>query len=213
MLPIVLLIRHGETARNKSPERIRGWDDIPLTAKGRSEAKDMASNICTYEVSHVLSSPLSRAVFTGKTIAKQCDVKFSTDHALKPWNLGDLQGKPVSSVLSKLNLFIEHPDKPVPGGESFDTFKKRFLTRLEAAMSEAKHSPDQGAVVLVCHTRNLMLARSWLSAGATSNFEVDLKVLQDYDSQKSTGEGYQLTYKANKWSEKEIKGGVGNAGS
>src|SRR5229473_1734909 len=40
--PTVLVIRHGSTELNSegqgSPERIRGWLDIPLNAEGKTEA-------------------------------------------------------------------------------------------------------------------------------------------------------------------------------
>ncbi|MEM5709648.1 histidine phosphatase family protein, partial [Elizabethkingia meningoseptica] len=134
-MPALYLVRHGKTARNgtsDSPDFIRGWDDVPLSDEGRQEARDAAGALKPLGIERLLTSDLSRAKETAQIIGKAIGVPApapSTD--FRPWNLGDFQGKKTADMLPEMRrLITDAPDEPVPGGESFNSYKSRFLSAL-----------------------------------------------------------------------------------
>lgn len=62
-----VLVRHGETDWNKV-DRLQGSMDIPLNDTGISQARSMASALCTQQWDVVISSPLQRAFETAVQI-------------------------------------------------------------------------------------------------------------------------------------------------
>lgn len=64
----IFLLRHGETAWNADNNRYCGRTDIPLTAKGISQAEEVRRQLEGIELTNVFSSPLERA-FTTACIA------------------------------------------------------------------------------------------------------------------------------------------------
>jgi 2,3-bisphosphoglycerate-dependent phosphoglycerate mutase len=158
--PPIYLIRHGATAMNKEtpgPEKIRGWIDVPLAPKGRADAAIDAEKLRGKKIDHFRASDLSRARESADIMASKLriPVKEST-HKLRPWNLGHFSGKPVSEVKNGIANFVRHPNLRVPGGESFNEFKTRFLSYVMAVKRSAKKP-----VGLVTHYRNLKLVSSW----------------------------------------------------
>lgn len=62
------LARHGETDWNKR-SILQGWLDVPLNAKGRLQAHDLAANLADSGLSAVWSSTLVRVRETADIIA------------------------------------------------------------------------------------------------------------------------------------------------
>jgi len=65
----IYLVRHGQTAWNKE-EVFRGMADVPLNETGRKEALLTGEYLKAVKVEAIYSSPLSRAVETAETIAR-----------------------------------------------------------------------------------------------------------------------------------------------
>lgn len=65
----IALVRHGESVGN-AEERLQGHADYPLSATGRAQATSLGHRwkIETVAFDHVIASPLSRALETGKII-------------------------------------------------------------------------------------------------------------------------------------------------
>jgi probable phosphoglycerate mutase len=89
-IPLLLyLIRHGETEWSLSG-RHTGCTDIPLTARGEDEARQLGLRLRDIVFSHVLTSPRKRARRTYELVGLDKAVKVEPD--LAEWNYGDYEG-------------------------------------------------------------------------------------------------------------------------
>src|SRR3989338_932741 len=89
-----VLIRHGESQWNLE-NRFTGWVDIPLTDKGREEARKAGEKIKGIKFEKAYTSVLQRAIETLTIILKvigQEKLPVEKDQALNERHYGDLQG-------------------------------------------------------------------------------------------------------------------------
>lgn len=201
MSELVVVLRHGETALNRSAakgasadEKVRGWLDIPLDANGLKQAAEAARKLTKeYKFDQVITSSLSRAYRTGQFIAAAAHCPIDKNPDLRPWNVGKWAGKPVAHVLPAMKLLVERPAVPAPGGESFSQFADRYLSCLAEIVSLAKKTRDD--ICVVTHTRNLQVTKAWLEAGAKPNLTYDPKSVNDYSDEVSTGDWLTLRAK------------------
>lgn len=109
MIKLVLL-RHGQTTYNRD-RRFTGWTDVPLTARGKREAKKagkiLKENGFSFDV--VFTSVLKRAIDTTNIALKQMNLKIPV---YKSWRLnerhyGALQG------LNKTEMAAKHGEEQV----------------------------------------------------------------------------------------------------
>ena len=90
-LPLRLyLIRHGETEWALTG-RHTGLTDIPLTANGEDEARELGKHLLGIQFAHVLTSPLKRARQTCELAGLDKVPKIEPD--LTEWDYGDYEGK------------------------------------------------------------------------------------------------------------------------
>ncbi len=91
----IILIRHGESQWNLE-NRFTGWVDVPLTDKGRREARDAGEKIKSIPIDYGYTSVLYRAIETHilvLTAAGQLDrVPTFFNKALNERHYGALQG-------------------------------------------------------------------------------------------------------------------------
>ena len=100
------------------------------------------------------SSHLPRAKQTAQINGRDAGVKDQTNRNLRPWNLSSYSGHSSAEVEAVPGC------RQVDGGESFDTFKDRFLPALEALLKKV----DAGKTVgVVTHSRNMELVQGWLN--------------------------------------------------
>ena len=90
------VVRHGETIWNKE-HKVQGITDIPLTEKGKEEAKDLQDLIKTLNIDVVISSPLTRARETAKIITDS-SLPINTDDRIKERDWGLNEGADIDSV-------------------------------------------------------------------------------------------------------------------
>jgi broad specificity phosphatase PhoE len=114
MLPQLYLIRHGETEWSLSGQHT-GVTDIPLTARGEAEARELAQRLRGIPFAHVLTSPRQRARRTCELAALNPAPEIEPD--LVEWNYGDYEGKRSAEILQARpgwNIFLDGS----PNGES-----------------------------------------------------------------------------------------------
>ena len=174
MIPLYI-VRHGETKLNNdtdtSQDRIRGWTDVPLTDKGRQEAKVAGEKLKKHNIEVICCSPLSRAHETAKIIGKILNIKPVTIDGLKPWNLGELTGTSTKEALPKIAEYVrKKADKKVPEGESFNDFSNRTFEGFKEAIEKA----DGKTLCIVTHHRDERLIRAWVKAGCPADHHIDL---------------------------------------
>jgi len=109
----VVLARHGETEWSLSG-RHTGTTDLPLTEKGRRQAKALAPELRSWAFSLVLTSPLQRALETCRLAGYGEQARVRSD--LVEWNYGRYEG------LTSKQIEAVHPNWSLwkdggPGGE------------------------------------------------------------------------------------------------
>lgn len=107
MLPQLYLIRHGETEWSLSGQHT-GVTDVPLTARGEAEARELARRLAGIPFSRVLTSPRQRARRTCELAALNPASEIETD--LVEWNYGDYEGRRSAEILQARpgwNLFLD----------------------------------------------------------------------------------------------------------
>src|SRR6266852_3366977 len=115
-LPVVYLARHGETAWTISRQHT-GLTDLPLTAQGEVEARQLGERLEGLAFAGVLTSPLQRAVRTCELAGFGFAAEVEPD--LLEWNYGTYEGRTTADIRA------ERPDWQLfrdgcPRGESPD---------------------------------------------------------------------------------------------
>ena len=168
----IIFVRHGTTKLN-SNDKIRGWSDPPLDSKGLNEADNLGKKFENSKPDIIITSDLTRAQETAKAISKHTKVPITeVTKDLRPWDVGIATGQSVDKVLPLLKKHAEEtPSIPIPEGESFNTFKKRFLGKV---IDIQKKYPGK-SVVIVAHHRNDRTLAGWEAKGMPKNMDIDLK--------------------------------------
>jgi probable phosphoglycerate mutase len=149
------LVRHGETEWSLSG-RHTGRTDIPLTAHGEDQARQLAPWLTQIQFSHVLTSPRQRARRTCALGGLGASAAIEPD--LAEWDYGDYEGKLTSDIRE------ERPDWNIfrdgcPGGEMPDQVAiraDRLIARLRAM---------EGNVALFSHGEfGVSIAARWIGS-------------------------------------------------
>jgi probable phosphoglycerate mutase len=198
--PRVFLIRHGHTALNASGDgavdRIRGWVNVPLNDEGIQDAKNARDTLegLVHKVNQFYVSNLDRTEDTAKIVNQFFKAPMTETVCLRPWNLGILQGQETDKVKSRMKYYADNPDEVVEDGESFNNFKKRYISFLQRIIGEANR--DNSVIVLVTHFRNVKMAQAWIEKGMPASMEVDESVLSKQDIEP--GQVCEIPIKDNK---------------
>lgn len=176
-MTVFFLVRHGATALNNdvnvSQDKIRGWLDPPLTEEGRNHAKETGKKLKSAGIECIVSSDLKRAKETAQIVGQQLGIKPVFSRELRPWDLGTLTGKPTKEALPEIAEYVRQPNKVIPKGESFNSFKTRAFSGLADAFDKA--CADR--LCIVTHHRVERLLKAWMAAGQpTDHAKIDLKV-------------------------------------
>lgn len=137
----ILLVRHGTTTFNET-DHLQGRIDNPLNQKGRDEATRLAARLKCENLDAILSSPLQRAVETATIINSFHDLPLTLVPEFSEINLGEWEGLNYSKVRAQFPEIHQHwindPDFPIPGGESFSTVCARTRTGLERVLQDGR---------------------------------------------------------------------------
>jgi broad specificity phosphatase PhoE len=114
MLPRIYLIRHGETEWSLSGKHT-SRTDIPLTARGEDEARELGQRLRTVPFARVLTSPRQRARRTCELAGLDAASEIEPD--LMEWDYGNYEGQRSEEILQM------RPDWSIfrdgcPGGET-----------------------------------------------------------------------------------------------
>ena len=127
--------RHGETDWNVEGI-LQGWIDIPINARGRRQARELAETFASAGFTRIYTSPLIRARETADIIARLLRLPAPVQHeGLKERHFGDIQGVP-KAELAELNpallreIVRRNPNCEFENGESRDDFADRMLEAL-----------------------------------------------------------------------------------
>lgn len=171
----VLILRHGQTLANKD-DVIRGWWDIPLDDVGIEQAHDLGEALLAenVELDGLYSSDLQRSVHTSLIVSKITGIPLlGITKDLRPWDVGDLTGTDGKKAHKIMTDYARHkPDEALANGESFTSFKTRFLGGLIARLNS-----NRGLKIgFTSHSRGERILHGWVAAGCPDDLEVDLDV-------------------------------------
>jgi broad specificity phosphatase PhoE len=152
--PVLWLIRHGETQWSRSG-RHTGHTDVPLTERGREQARDLQSQLATQRFTRVVSSPLQRAAETCRLAGFDGDaVEYWDD--LMEWDYGDYEGRSTPDIRRDVPDWMIW-DAGVPNGETLEQLGER-ADRLLARLAD-----EDGDIALFGHGHfSRVLGVRWL---------------------------------------------------
>ncbi len=175
----VILIRHGETEWSRSG-RHTGNSDVPLTDKGREQARLLGHMLGERRFARVLSSPLQRAVETSQ-LAGFAEVAEEWPD-LREWDYGVYEGRTTADIRNGIAGWTVW-SHPVPGGEAADAVGRRADRVIEVL-----HEAD-GDVALFAHGHILrVLAARWCGLDAVDGrlFALDTTTLSVLGHERET---------------------------
>jgi broad specificity phosphatase PhoE len=147
---VILLARHGETAANVPPVRVMGRQDLPLTERGREQARALAAVVAAEGVEALYTSELRRARETAEIVGEALALDPRVDPRFAESNRGRWEGRLLCDIER------EEPeawqawrragaDFRFPGGESL----REHLDRVVEALDDVAAGPLPALVV--CH--------------------------------------------------------------
>ena len=127
--PQLLVIRHGETEWSRTG-RHTGRTDVPLSDRGRDEARDAACTLDGWNITRAYTSPLGRARETAELVSPACGVEV--DSQLVEWDYGIYEGRSTPEIRQELPAWSVWT-YPMKGGETIEQVGARvdqFLARV-----------------------------------------------------------------------------------
>ena len=113
-LPVIYVIRHGETAWSLSGQHT-GRTDLPLTPTGVQEARKLAPRLSHLVFTRVFSSPRLRACETCELAGLGGAIEIEPD--LSEWDYGDYEGLRSPEIQARQPAWNIYHDG-CPNGES-----------------------------------------------------------------------------------------------
>jgi 2,3-bisphosphoglycerate-dependent phosphoglycerate mutase len=188
----LVLIRHGQSLWNLE-NRFTGWVDVPLTEKGREEARRAGSLLqgMTFDVAY--TSSLVRAQETLALALEKLGAKVPVirDQALNERHYGDLQGLNKADTAARygeaqVKLWRRSYDVPPPNGESLEMTAKRTLPFFDRAiLGDLKQGKN---VLVVAHgnsNRSIVMSLDKLTGEQVVAVELGTGVPVVYEIDKS----------------------------
>ena len=148
---LVYLVRHGETAAKGNGSFCVCREDIPLSRRGRKQARVLAEWYREKDRGRVFSSPLSRCAETAAIMTGD-KKQVRMDPELTEINGGDWEGRSFEEIRACYPDLYEQRGRCLgavapPGGESFLQGGARLRSAIEKLLSQT-----EGDLVLVTHS-------------------------------------------------------------
>lgn len=144
---MIYFTRHGETLLNRRG-CYYGSMDVPLTARGRSQAENLGRKLANHQIQRVYSSSLSRCQVSAALITDQWlhPVDWVTDPRLNERDFGLWEGLIPDEVAEKdpdnWQHFLQAPFQACPqGGEAFSDFQVRVLAFKDQLLKSEQNQP------------------------------------------------------------------------
>jgi broad specificity phosphatase PhoE len=165
------LTRHGETEWNVQ-KRMQGWQDSPLTEKGRRDAVRLGKRLESVEFAAIYTSTSGRTVETAELIRGGRLIPIYHNENLREINLGDWEGKTHDEITEFDPIGYEHfwnkPHLYSPErGECFMDVQTRAMNVIQDIVN--RHPSGNVLVVthavvlktLIAYFKNMPLEKLW----------------------------------------------------
>ncbi|HZN91772.1 MAG TPA: 2,3-bisphosphoglycerate-dependent phosphoglycerate mutase, partial [Myxococcales bacterium] len=137
----LVLIRHGQSLWNLE-NRFTGWIDVPLTDRGRAEARRAGQLISDLKFDVAYTSALTRAQETLELVLETAGQRppIIRDQALNERHYGDLSGLNKADTAKRygdeqVKLWRRSYDVAPPNGESLELTARRTLPFYDRAIA------------------------------------------------------------------------------
>jgi alpha-ribazole phosphatase len=94
-----VLIRHGQTAWNKSG-KYQGQSDVALSEEGLEQARCLAEHFPVEKLDAVYASDLSRAMVTAETVAQKFGLEVRPEAAFRELSFGKWEGLTYAEIVA-----------------------------------------------------------------------------------------------------------------
>ena len=159
-LPIIYLARHGETAWSLTGQHT-GLTDLPLTARGEHNARQLGERLLGLTFARVYTSPLQRAARTCALAG--FGAMAAVDRDLVEWDYGQYEGRRTAEIRAERSDWDLFRDG-CPGGES----PAQVAARADRVVNRVR--AIQGNVLLFSSGHFIrVLATRWIGLELTAN--------------------------------------------
>lgn len=154
------LLRHGDT-REDQVRRYIGQTDLPLTAVGRVQVRELQKYLADIPFSLIVSSDLRRCLETARIIAGPRGKSIRKLSALREIDLGEWDGQSMAGIRNRFPEKYRNRGEDLagfrpPGGESFQDLQARvvpvfldIVNKTEGPLLVIAHSGVNRAIL--CH--------------------------------------------------------------
>lgn len=154
---MIWLARHGETPFNVE-RRFQGQGPVPLSERGREQARELAEQAAELGIASLWCSPLERTRETAKIVGARLDLEPREESRLMETDAGDWTGRLFTDVEAEdperfAAFLAADPGFAFPGGESFAAQQDRVC----AALDDIRAAGPLPALA-VCHRNAMRLA-------------------------------------------------------
>lgn len=126
-------MRHGQALSNVK-QIIDCWPEkgrFPLTEEGKKQVKDSAQKLVDKKIDLIFASDLLRTTQTADIVGKLLKIKPKYDKRLREYNVGVLNGRPVSELVEFLEDQLKRFKLKPKKGETYSEIVKRMLSFLK----------------------------------------------------------------------------------
>jgi broad specificity phosphatase PhoE len=143
----LIIVRHGQSTGNITTDDV---PDGPLTPTGEQQAREVAARLAGSGITHVLSSPLIRALATASAIAAAAGIE-----RVEVWPELQEHRHSLHRGFGRAELLRNYPNAVFPdsieaegwdhGGETYESAVERGISAIAALRS--RHGPNDRVVV------------------------------------------------------------------
>lgn len=161
----IVMVRHGQTEWSLSGQHT-SVTDLPLTAAGEQEAKDVGRALKERAFGLILSSPRQRALRSAE-LAGYADV-VQVEPNLVEWDYGAYEGLTTKQIVAQLGARWDLWSDGVPPGASPGEDAEEVQARARAVIARSMPELDAGrSVLLIAHAHILRaIAVAWVDLPA-----------------------------------------------
>ena len=170
-MPIILLVRHGETDYVKKGRLAGRLPGIPLNERGQQQARIVAEKLTGAPIKAIYTSPIERAYQTAEPIAQALGLELVIRPGLIETEIGEWENEKVRG-LSRRKIWKIVQSAPslfrFPGGESFAEIQQRITGDLLALSAEHE---AKDVLICVSHADPIKLAIAYFIGLPLDNFQ------------------------------------------
>lgn len=165
----IYITRHGESQWNLEG-KVQGVTDIPLTAKGIEQARQLARKIKEngIKIDVILYSPLSRAADTAKIVAEENGLPLILEPRLIEQNFGEYEGHEWKKHPGVFHEAKKQFASDYNGGESMLRLAQRIYNLLDELKSRS--NAENKTFLLVTHGGIARMIHSYFYSETNEEF-------------------------------------------